>query len=120
MYLSQTNLDELRDKVENKKGFQIALAPMQPATFQNVKIATDKLYQQLVEAGFSVLVDDRNQRPKNMFEVIEFLGVRHRVVISERSLSAGVYEYKDLKSDTFKKVAVNNILEFIQKRLFDL
>ena len=117
MYLSQTNLDELRDKVENKKGFQIALAPMQPLTFPNVKTATDALYKELVDAGFSVLVDDRNKRPKNMFEVIEFLGIRHRVVISERSLSAGVYEYKDLKSDEFEKVAVEYMLQFLKEHV---
>jgi len=114
MYLSQTNLDELRDKVENKKGFQIALAPMQPTTFQNVKTATDVLYKELTEAGFSVLVDDRNQRPKNMFKVIDFLKIRHRVVISERSLSAGVYEYKDLESEMFEKVAEEELLEFLR------
>ncbi len=50
LYLSQTNIIELRERTENKGGFQIAIAPMQPATFLNVKIATDKLYQQLVDS----------------------------------------------------------------------
>ncbi len=117
MYLSQTNLDALRDKVENKKGFQIALAPMQPATFIEVKTATDKLYRTLVEAGFRVLVDDRNRKPKNMFEVIAFLGIPHRVVISGRSLSAGVFEYKDLQSGMFEKVPEQEMLAFLKKHV---
>lgn len=117
MYLSQTNIEELRHKIENEGGFQIALAPMQPATFLNVKIATDKLYQQLTDTGLKVLVDDRGQKPKNMFEVIEFLEIRHRVVISSRSISAGVYEYKDLQTDEFKKVAEEEMFGFLKERL---
>jgi len=114
MYLSQTNIVQLREIVEKEGGFQIALAPMQPATFLNVKIATDKLYQQLVDSGLKVLVDDRGQKPKNMFEVIEFLGVRHRVVISSRSISAGVYEYRDLQTDDFCKIKEAEAFDFLR------
>ncbi len=114
MYLSKTNIIQLRETVEKEGGFQIVLAPMQPATFLNVKIATDKLYQQLVDKGLKVLVDDRGQKPKNMFEVIEFLGVRHRVVISSRSISAGVYEYKDLQTDQFRKIKEADAFGFLQ------
>lgn len=117
MYLSQTNLEQLRHRVEEQGGFQIALAPMQPATFLNVKIATDTLYQALTEAGFSVLVDDRNQKPANMFEVIDFLGARHRVVISGRSISAGVFEYKDLKTDEFVKVPQQEMVRFLTDKM---
>ena len=115
MYLSKTNIKELRHKVEEQSGFQIALVPMQPNTFLNVKIATDALYKSLMNEGFSVLVDDRNKRPKNKFEVIEFLKIPHRVVISSRSISAGVYEYKNLQTDYFEKVAEKDVMNFLQK-----
>jgi prolyl-tRNA synthetase len=113
MYLSQTTITQLRETVEKEGGFQIALAPMQPVTFLNVKIATDKLYQQLVSKGLKVLVDDRGQKPKNMFEVIEFLRIRHRVVISSRSISAGVYEYKDLQTGHFSKIKEEGAFNFL-------
>ena len=119
MYLSQSNLDELRDKVENQSGFQIALVPMQSETFLNVKLATDQLYEQLISEGFSVLVDDRKQKPRNKFEVIEFLKIRHRVVISSRSISAKVFEYKDLETDEFEKIPQISAIEFLKKRVFD-
>ena len=115
MYLSQTSMTQLREAVEKEGGFQIALAPMQPATFLNVEIATDKLYQQLVGKGLKVLVDDRGQKPKNMFEVIEFLAIRHRVVISSRSISAGVYEYKDLQTGHFSKIKEADAFDFFTK-----
>ncbi len=119
MYLSQSNIDELRNKVENQSGFQIALVPMQPETFLNVKLATDQLYEQLVSEGLTVLVDDRKQKPRNKFEVIEFLGIRHRVVISSRSISAKVFEYKDLQTDEFEKISQTTALEFLKQRVFD-
>lgn len=116
LYLSDTNLEILKDEVENHGGFQIALAPMQPATFLNVKMATDEIYRSLVDLGFKVLVDDRNQKPKNMFEVIAFLGIEHRVVISSRSISAGVYEYKNLNTDAFEKVPESEIVSFLTSK----
>jgi len=117
LYLSKTNIKELRHKVEEQSGFQIALVPMQPNTFLNVKIATDALYKSLMNEGFSVLVDDRNKRPKNKFEVIEFLKIQHRIVISSRSISAGVFEYKDTQTDYFEKVPEKDISDFIVKTL---
>lgn len=117
MYLSQSNIKLLRHKVENEGGFQIALAPMQPATFYEVKQATDALYQQLKQSDFLVLVDDRGQRPKNMFKAIELLGIRHRIVISGRSISAGVCEYKDLLTDEFYKIKISNCIKFLRDRV---
>ncbi len=117
IYLSQSNINALRHQVENKGGFQIALAPMQPATFIEVKEATNTLYRQLLAAGFSVLVDDRGRRPKNMFEVIEFLGIQHRLVISGRSLSAGVCEYKDLHTNEFYKIHLDECFGFLKDRV---
>lgn len=112
MYLSKTNIKELRHKVEDGGGFQIALVPMQSKTFLNVKMTTDQLYEELTEAGYSVLVDDRDKKPKNKFEVVEFLGITHRLVISSRSISAGVIEYKNLKTSYFEKVPEHAVTNY--------
>lgn len=117
MYLSQTDIKALRYKVENEGGFQVAILPLQPSTYLNVKVASDHLYQQLVNAGYEVLVDDRGQKPKNMFEVIEFLGVQHRVVISGRSISAGVFEYKNLQTDEFCKIPEKDMFSFLIEKI---
>ncbi len=117
MYLSRSNITELRTKIEKQQGFQVAIVPMQPATFLNVRIATDSLYKSLKDAGISVLVDDRNKKPNNKFEVVSFLKIRHRVVISSRSISAGVFEYKDLETDYFEKVPEKEIVDFLLKMI---
>lgn len=115
MYLSRSNITKLRTKVEKSQGFQIALVPMQPNTFLNVKMATDELYSNLLKLGFSVLVDDRDQKPKNKFEVIAFLKIRHRVVISSRSISVGVFEYKNIETNYFEKIPEKEMVDFLAK-----
>jgi len=51
--------------------------------------------------------------------VIAFLGIRHRVVISSRSISAKVFEYKDLQTDEFQKISANTAIDFLKQRVFD-
>jgi len=116
LYLSKSNIKELRAQVEKHGGFDVALVPMQPDTFLNVKMATDVLYNALIKIGIRVLVDDRNQKPNNKFKVVDFLKIPHRVVISSRSISAGVYEYKNLQTDEFEKVLEAEMLQFLLKR----
>jgi len=40
------------------------------------------------------VLDDRGLRPGAMFADIELIGVPHRVVVSERGLAAGTFEYR--------------------------
>jgi len=117
LYLSQSNIDALRHQVENEDGFHFAIAPMFPQLFPNVWMVAESLYKELNSAGYKVLLDDRNQRPKNMFKVIQFLGIRHRVVISSRSISAKVVEYRDLESGEFQKIALDSAARVLQEKL---
>ena len=40
------------------------------------------------------MLDDRGLRPGQMFADIELIGLPHRVVVSERGLAAGTFEYR--------------------------
>ena len=40
------------------------------------------------------MLDDRGLRPGQMFADIELIGIPHRVVVSERGLAAGTFEYR--------------------------
>ena len=40
------------------------------------------------------MLDDRGLRPGAMFADIELIGIPHRVVVSERGLAAGTFEYR--------------------------
>ena len=41
-----------------------------------------------------MLLDDRGLRPGPMFADMELIGIPHRIVISERGLAAGTFEYR--------------------------
>ncbi len=56
--------------------------------------AADGLYRELDAAGIETVLDDRGLRPGAMFADIELIGIPHRVVVSERGLAAGTFEYR--------------------------
>lgn len=59
-----------------------------------VAAAADTLYRELTSAGVDTALDDRGLRPGSMFADIELIGIPHRVVVSERGLAAGTFEYR--------------------------
>ena len=56
--------------------------------------AADALYRELTTAGVETVLDDRGLRPGAMFADMELVGIPHRVVVSERGLAAGTFEYR--------------------------
>jgi prolyl-tRNA synthetase len=74
--------------------FHIAVLPMNAHSSERVKAAAEALYQELSNAGFEVLLDDRNARAGVMFADQELVGIPHRVVIGEKGLDAGTVEYR--------------------------
>lgn len=75
--------------------FQIAIVPIGYHKSAKVKQEADELYQSLLAQGFEVLLDDRNERPGVMFADMDLIGIPKRVVISDRLLAEGTYEYKE-------------------------
>jgi prolyl-tRNA synthetase len=92
--------------------FQIALVPI---GYDNpvVRVATDKLYDTLLAAGFDVLLDDRDERPGVKFADMELIGIPHRLVVSERGLKTNSVEYKHRKGGEAHVVAFESVLEVL-------
>lgn len=65
--------------------------PKNDATVAEAALA---LYAELNAAGVETALDDRGLRPGAMFADIELIGVPHRIVVSERGLAAGTFEYR--------------------------
>ena len=93
--------------------FQISLVPLNYHKSEQVKTVTDTLYQDLLNAGYDVLLDDRNMRAGAMFSDHELLGIPHRIVISDRGLKEDTLEYKARTANDAEKVPSKNILSFI-------
>jgi len=99
--------------------FQVALLPMKLEKSYRVREATEWLYAELINAGIDVLLDDRDVRPGFMFADIELIGIPHRVVIGDKGLDQGVYEYKGRRDPENQMVPAGRILDFLRERLAD-
>ena len=97
--------------------FQLSIVPINYHKSEEVKAQADKLHEDLVAAGYDVLLDDRNMRPGAMFADHELIGIPHRVVISDRGLKEGELEFKSRTADDAENVAPTEIMEFISNKL---
>ena len=97
--------------------FQLALMPLNMQKSEVVAQQTESLYQQLTELGIDVLLDDRNERPGIKFADMELIGIPHRLVISDRGIASGTYEYKGRRDAESQDIAVSDCLAFIRQKL---
>jgi prolyl-tRNA synthetase len=74
--------------------WQVAVCVINPKNDAAVNDAAEALYRELNAAGIDTALDDRGLRPGAMFADIELIGIPHRVVVSERGLAAGTFEYR--------------------------
>ncbi|MFG3448686.1 MULTISPECIES: proline--tRNA ligase [unclassified Stenotrophomonas] len=74
--------------------WQVVVCVINPKQDEGVANAAVELLGQLQAAGLDAALDDRGLRPGSMFADMELIGVPHRVVVSERGLAAGTFEYR--------------------------
>ena len=92
--------------------FQVAIVTLNAHKTPIVAEAGEKLYEQLRQAGYDVLLD-RKERPGVKFADMELIGIPHRFVISDRGLAAGTLEYKGRRDADKQDVAVADALAFL-------
>ncbi len=95
--------------------FQLAICPINYHKSDAVKKAADELYATCVERGIEVFLDDRALRPGVMFSDSELIGIPHRIVFSERGLTARQFEYKGRCDDNAQDIALDGLPEFIEQ-----
>ncbi|HWI24801.1 MAG TPA: proline--tRNA ligase, partial [Lysobacter sp.] len=74
--------------------WQVAVCVINPKNDAAVNEAAEALHRELNAAGLDTVLDDRGLRPGAMFADIELIGIPHRVVVSERGIAAGTFEYR--------------------------
>ena len=95
--------------------FQLAICPINYHKSEAVKLATDKLYQDCLDRGLEVLLDDRALRPGVIFSDMELIGVPHRIVLSERGLTAKQFEYKGRSDVSAKELSLDGLASFLDE-----
>ncbi|WP_298573813.1 proline--tRNA ligase [uncultured Luteimonas sp.] len=74
--------------------WQAVVCVINPKGNAEVAAAAEALYSELRQRGIDAALDDRGLRPGPMFADIELIGIPHRIVVSERGLAAGTFEYR--------------------------
>ena len=77
----------------------------------NVLKQADELYNRLTAAGIQVLYDDRDARPGEKFADADLLGIPHRVVVSDKTVSSGTYEWKQRAAQAVEQLSSEQLLK---------
>lgn len=102
---------------DNIAPFQVVLIPMNLHKSELVQKESEALYTKLSELGYDVLLDDRKERAGVMFADMELIGLPHRVVISERGLENGTYEYKGRRDSESQDIKTDALLSFLNEKI---
>tara|TARA_B110000971_G_C20035824_1_gene514086 strand:+ start:3197 stop:4912 length:1716 start_codon:yes stop_codon:yes gene_type:complete len=97
--------------------FQISILPMKMEKSDKVRSYCEQLYNDLIQQGVEVLIDDRKARPGIMFADHDLIGIPHRLVVSEQNLEKGVLEYKSRSDEDSREIAVNTLMDELSKIL---
>ncbi len=97
--------------------FQVAIVPMNMHRSPRVAEQAEALYRQLLDAGVEVILDDRKERPGVMFADIELIGVPHRIVISERGIDAGTFEYKHRRNNDKLDLEIETVFSTLMDKI---
>jgi len=88
----------------------VAVCMINPKNDAAVNAAAEQLLGELQSAGIEAVLDDRGLRPGAMFADIELIGIPHRVVVSERGLAAGTFEYRARRATEAENIGRDELL----------
>lgn len=97
--------------------FTLAIVPLNMHKSEAVARSAEALYQQCMDAGMEVLLDDRNERPGIKFADMELMGIPHRIVIGDRALADGELEYKGRRDTDAVRIPEGDAMAFLREKM---
>lgn len=97
--------------------FQIALVPVNLHKSYRLREVCEAIYVELINAGYEVLFDDRQERPGVLFADCDLIGIPHRLVVGEKSIDTETIEYKSRNSDETEYLPLATYLDELKKRV---
>jgi prolyl-tRNA synthetase len=95
--------------------FDVVIVPINMHRSDAVRDAAEALYAELADSGLEVLLDDRDARPGVKFADAELIGIPHRVVIGDRGLEAGEYEYRHRRDSESRNLKREEVLDLLKE-----
>ena len=96
--------------------FTWVIIPVGQGKSAAVREEAERIYEQLLAMGLDVILDDRDERPGVMFADWELIGVPHRIVIGERGLKQGQFEYQGRRDPAASNLALSELAAFVQQQ----
>ena len=96
--------------------YEVSVIPLDPKK-EDCAAATDKLVQELIEAGLDVVVDDRDERPGFKFADNDLMGFPFQIVIGKRGLKNGTFELKDRATGEREDISIEEAASIVTARV---
>lgn len=96
--------------------YEVSVIPLDPKKEDCAK-ATDRLVQELLDAGLDVVVDDRDERPGFKFADNDLMGFPYQVVIGKRGLKNGTFELKDRATGEREDISIDEAAAIVAARV---
>ena len=91
--------------------WRVAVCMINPKSDAKVTETAEALYAELLASGVEVVLDDRGLRPGAMFADIELIGIPHRIVVSERGIAAGTFEYRGRRDSEARQLSRTDVMK---------
>ncbi|WP_457754874.1 proline--tRNA ligase [Thermovibrio ammonificans] len=93
--------------------FEVIVIPVNVKKEEIVE-AAERVYSELMEAGFDVLLDDRNARPGFKFKDADLIGIPYQVIVGKKA-SEGVVELKIRRSGERLELPVDGVVRKLRE-----
>ena len=95
--------------------FQIIIVALNKNTEDTTLTKSRKIYHQLKESGYEVLLDDRNERAGVKFADADLLGIPKRLIVSERGLDNQTIELNFRDGKNKIDVPFEQLVDYLEK-----
>ena len=95
--------------------FQIIIVALNKNTEDTTLTKSRKIYHQLLESGYEVLLDDRNERAGVKFADADLLGIPKRLIVSERGLDNQTIELNFRDGKNKSDIPFEQLVDYLEK-----
>jgi len=100
---------------ESLAPFQIIIVALNNNTEDTTLTKSRKIYHQLMESGYEVLLDDRNERAGVKFADADLLGIPKQLIVSERGLDNQTIELNFRDGKNKSDVPFEQLVDYLEK-----
>ncbi len=79
--------------------------------------AVEKIYQDCIDAGFDVMMDERDERPGVKFKDADLIGIPFRIVVGARALEKGNVEFFVRATGEASEIPLDQVISELKKRM---